>query len=284
MIQNSIGQLIEIQVNGGGWLTQSAPTNHHQFYKRKILAPSERPEDYREVTQAERTALETADAKWQPLPSEFLEGFNTLWLAAVRTTYGFSGGLNPDNTERPYHLHGIDLTHQEAVEIFIQGRPLPMTSQYFGSPMKTHLPRRNYFVSLPASAMFFNCSELEVAEPGAVAIDDNAFRLCPNLRTVGANSTYCFLNTSIGNNTFAGCVSLEFVKGKISGSKPINVKDSPKLTLQNFRYWIDNATQTAAVTITVHPDIFAKMTDPDNSEWHALIADGAAKNLTFVTV
>ena len=36
-------------------------------------------------------------------------------------------------------------------------------------------------------------------------------------------------------------------------------------------------------TITVHPDVYAKLTDETNTEWHALLALAAEKNITFAT-
>ena len=38
-----------------------------------------------------------------------------------------------------------------------------------------------------------------------------------------------------------------------------------------------------AITITVHPDVYAKLTDESNADWHALMASAAAKNITFAT-
>lgn len=47
----------EIYVGEGNFITQSAPTNFHQFYTRKILTESESIDDFREVTAANTKAI-----------------------------------------------------------------------------------------------------------------------------------------------------------------------------------------------------------------------------------
>lgn len=46
---------------------------------------------------------------------------------------------------------------------------------------------------------------------------------------------------------------------------------------------VTNAANTAAITITVHPDVYAKLTDEDNAEWHQILIDAEDKNIQFVT-
>ena len=66
----------EIYVGEGNFITQSAPTNFHQFYTRKILTESESIEDFREVTASEKAALEAADTAWVRPPQEFIDRWN----------------------------------------------------------------------------------------------------------------------------------------------------------------------------------------------------------------
>ena len=41
---------------------------------------------------------------------------------------------------------------------------------------------------------------------------------------------------------------------------------------------------SAAMTITVHPDVYAKLTDESNTEWHNVLMDAMAKNISIATV
>lgn len=88
--------------------------------------------------------------------------------------------------------------------------------------------------------------------------------------------------------------------------------NSPVISYESIRFMVDNAINTSPITITVHPDIYAKLTggiieivplgapditsgsvpDPTNpplsgedlQAWQQLVTDAAAKNITFVTV
>ena len=67
------GSYAEIYVGRGNFITQFAPTYFHQFYTRKILTESESIDDFREVTEAEKTALEESDARWKEPSDELIE-------------------------------------------------------------------------------------------------------------------------------------------------------------------------------------------------------------------
>lgn len=63
----------------------------------------------------------------------------------------------------------------------------------------------------------------------------------------------------------------------------INLANLSALSLASLQYLVTNAANTAPITITVHPDVYAKIQDETNTEWHALLAAGAAKQITFAT-
>lgn len=61
------------------------------------------------------------------------------------------------------------------------------------------------------------------------------------------------------------------------------IKDSPLISLESLQYLITNAANTSPITVTVHADVYAKIQDETNAEWHALIETAAAKQITFAT-
>lgn len=75
-----------------------------------------------------------------------------------------------------------------------------------------------------------------------------------------------------------------------------NLQDAKFVNLDSFQYMIKFATNTTAITITVHPDVYAKITgDTTNAsaaaltadelaQWQQLLTDATAKNITFATV
>ena len=83
-------------------------------------------------------------------------------------------------------------------------------------------------------------------------------------------------------DTFSNCPILENVLIK---SLPLDIsfKDSPLLSLESLRYLINNAANTSPITVTVHADVYDKIQDEGQVDWHALIETAAAKQITFAT-
>ncbi len=83
-------------------------------------------------------------------------------------------------------------------------------------------------------------------------------------------------------NMFARCDSLKNVSIVLQQS--INLSHSRWLSLPSFKFMVANAINTSAITITVHADVYAKLTDETNTEWYQVLLDAADKNITFATV
>ena len=64
----------------------------------------------------------------------------------------------------------------------------------------------------------------------------------------------------------------------------ISLADSPLISLESLQYLITNAANTSVITVTVHADVYAKIQDESNTDWHALLAAAEAKQITFATV
>lgn len=119
--------------------------------------------------------------------------------------------------------------------------------------------------------------------------------LCPESTFVRfSNCTYLFygcqqLVTIIGgitfentanNLAFISCKSLQDVQFNMLRYN-VDLRDSPLLTLESFQYLIENATNTSAITVTVHADVYAKLTDPQQAEWYAVNTAAQGKQISF---
>ena len=78
--------------------------------------------------------------------------------------------------------------------------------------------------------------------------DEPLFKSCPKLETV----YLCAIKTSF------------------------NIIGAPLLSLASIQYMVDNAANTSPITITLHPDAHARLTEE-------LIAQAAEKQITFAT-
>ena len=65
---------------------------------------------------------------------------------------------------------------------------------------------------------------------------------------------------------------------------PDAFKQNTVFRLDCWQYLIANAANTNPITINVHPDVMARMSDETNTEWHQLLLDATAKNIQFATV
>lgn len=84
------------------------------------------------------------------------------------------------------------------------------------------------------------------------------------------------------NGWVSGAVNLESFR--LWGlAKDIEMASCPKLDLETFRYMITKAANTKAITITVHPEVYAKIGDEGNADWHALLELSASKNITIAS-
>lgn len=68
-----------------------------------------------------------------------------------------------------------------------------------------------------------------------------------------------------------------------SASYDVEINDSPFISIESLRYLIENAANTVARTVTVHPDVYAKLADENNAEWHAVWTAAQARQISFAT-
>lgn len=234
---------------GNTWITQSAPTNFHQFYKRKMLTVSENISDYKEVTEAEKTALESADAKWERPPQSFIDRCNTMC--------GQDGGYN-DRTGY-FELNGLtDINYEQMIPIMEAGSftPADLSSAWaFVNNLRTLVTRRIRDVK---GTFMCQRSKIEVLRftDGLFSSLTRAFSDCSMLKSV----RIIRYNTS-AEHAFDGCPLLEDLQlFGLNGN--LYLGDSPLLSLESFRY-IVNRSGTGQKTVTVHPDVMAKLSTPD---------------------
>ncbi|MBP3514419.1 MAG: hypothetical protein J6J74_08100 [Elusimicrobiaceae bacterium] len=224
--------------------------------------------------------------------------FDDQWTAAGGTVI-VSG--------RVYGLNGVnDLTYQEALAIlnYAVRSSNEVYRKLYGAKLRTNifLFQSFYYYTLDISA-FAQTSDLDVVRlapdnNGECYADgtDSVFTNCRKLKTV--------LTTIVDYNrgsvpyrwrqAFKGCVLLEDVR--IKGLKDsISFADSPLLSLASLQYLVTNAANTSAITVTVHADVYAKLTgDTTNAaasaltadelaQWQALVTTAADKNISFAT-
>ncbi len=88
---------------------------------------------------------------------------------------------------------------------------------------------------------------------------------------------------SASDSTFNGCNKLETIYlGAVNRNQDLG--SCKMLSLASLTYLVQHRRGTNEITIIVHPDVYAKLTDTTNTEWNQVLTDATAKNITFVTV
>ena len=220
-----------------------------------------------------------------------------------RALYVAAGAVYNEQTGF-YELNGLtDITEEEMKTIYLQTHVMDKLSSYYNifasSTFRTNLgfnmgiTQTNGRIVSFRESFFFN-QKLEVLrlsfgnninETRMIRTDDMfyAFHGCKKLkRIINQIYVYSIKDKSYFDHTFSQCILLETaLLYKLSAS--ISFPDSPLLSLESLQYMITNAATTSPITVTVHADVYAKIQDESQADWHALIEAATAKQITFAT-
>lgn len=240
--------------------------------------------DYTDEDKAKLTALPTSTQLTEKIDEAKLALFIDQWNAAC----GLSGKYNPANApdaQHPFYLHHIWLTYKEAMAVMTAGSRQTSTlpDAYINQAIRTHLPRIGAGQAAYAAQTFRSCVYLETVEMANLNLGGAVFFDCQKLRSINKTEPAIYNLNGYPSDNFQNCVSLVEIRGVLRGNCDISFSDSPLLSLSSLEYMVSRAVNTQAITVTVHPDVYAKIQDETNTEWHALLAAGAAKQITFAT-
>lgn len=253
--------------------------------------------DYTDADKAKLTELPTSTQLTEKIDEAKLALFVNLWNAAW-TTDGKYDPQNAPDSQHPFMGNGLWFTFAEALRIYdswLKVGKSNMIGAYTGAIQagRTVIPPAHSYSSLDMSSCFNDSINLEVFVTRMCVIGNlnYAFIGCTKLTTVKIH-TLEYLRSAA--NCFAGCSSLTTVElSRLNLS--ISFADSPLLSLSSMQYLVSKACNTTEITVTVHPDVYAKLTgdttnaaasaltEAELAQWQALVATAGAKQITFAT-
>lgn len=191
-----------------------------------------------------------------------------------------------DGVVKPYYLNGIWMTYNEALAVY--NAPVLTNDDrnlnYFGLNIRTHRPPRISFGITVGGRTFAN-STIEVVSQPLLQPGVDCFNSCTKLRSI---HVYNIGSSSYGASAFLRCSALESLSfyGIPQNGVSFSLADSPLISAASLQTLITKTwSNNPGYTITVHPDVYARITAEDKeSEWTRLLTDGAAKNVFFATV
>ena len=194
---------------------------------------------------------------------------------------------------KTYECNGTDdLTFAEAIDImsrYSKRKLTDLTRAYFAAKCRALLPiwcngaikLNSAFQSSYIRKIVFKSHEtpcvVRIASGGSGA----AFHTCGLLREIDGILDFTAEQDPL-TFTFRWCDELREVRIKGLNSNAY-LAESRHISLASIQYLVENATNTKAITLTVHADVFAKLTDESNTEWHAVAVAALAKNITIAS-
>ena len=220
------------------------------------------------------------------------------WNARCVDMYGNKcGGYN--EATGYFELNGLtDITYAQAMEIMSSApywcrAPIGSMPSMSLLNIRTAFPFGGYGNSLGAAALnstFKNCEKLEVVvvQSGNFTPLNGTFSGCKKLRKVVLNTEY---STSFDNAAFYQCYALEELSVQSQILSNINLSPCSRLSVASASNI--TAKGKSGITVTVHADVFAKLTgdmtneaaaaltDDEKAAWAAVLEAACAKNISF---
>lgn len=214
--------------------------------------------------------------------------FRDMWEAACFIYGGWT-------EERGYYLHDVDLTYKQAIESYNVGVPKFTKNELYRERLVVNFHNANsggfdtyeldtFCLSNLDLVVFVLCANADTHFYASKCY--RSFMYCDKLREIRGIINCANVNmgfAAAGAPSFFGCKSLESIRiHKLAEN--VWFGDSPPLSLESLSYIVTNAVNPRVITITVHPDVYAKLTDPENAEWYAVNTAAQAKQIAFATI
>ena len=234
--------------------------------------------------------------------------FSKMGSSAMRPIYEACGAIWNEETGY-YELNGLtDITEEEMMWIYIE------TFGWWKSPdgpicrycrkARTNIRPMTYGVQFNERAIFpfsegifetlnFDMYPNLIGGIYPIIIFNNVkfLNACRKLTVVtGVLQLYKYNNTDF--EVCSTCSLLREIRLRVSNNSGSFCKDSPLLSYESVKYLVDNAANTAAITVTVHPTTYSYLSGTaqpteevggTTEEWQALMTAAASKQISFAT-
>ena len=294
------------------WLTDSGT------YGKGGLPTSQTVVDW--LDKKQKTLAATTDVKVQSADEDtdglyltdsakmrlFIDQWDAAWKVSG-TVYGKYDPENAPDAEHPFMGNEIWMTYEEAILVmeYSSGFSAYQIIYLVNIPIKTLLPiplgSYNTSVDIMSMNELRTIRFIDALNKGNVqVISQHPWFIsnCPNLTKI--EGTF-----NISNMDASSCArflrySVNIKEFRASGlNKHLNLQTNSKLSLATMQYLVDNAstaiTAEKPVVVTVHADVFAKLTgdmtneaaaaltDDEKAAWAAVLTAATSKYISFAT-
>lgn len=223
-----------------------------------------------------------SSADWKLLHETLPEASDSARHAFFDDYWTASGGEvdRVGHPEAPYGLNGLWLTYEEAVAVAAD-------TQYHvaGVTSRTIKGRTNFEPPTKHAAevlVNFQAPNAEVLNVGLFSLASTFggwLSNAPKLVSIIGEIHLTYFNGGMNNSL--KCPKLAEVK--FYGLKrDFDIRYLAAISPESVTYLVNNAANgEAIITVTVHPDVYAKLTDEANADWFGLLTAAAERNIMF---
>lgn len=236
----------------------------------------------------------------------FIDQWDAAWKVSG-TVYGKYDPENAPDAEHPFMGNEIWMTYEEAILVmeYSSGFSAYQIIYLVNIPIKTLLPiplgSYNTSVDIMSMNELRTIRFIDALNKGYVqVISQHPWFIsnCPNLTKIEGTFNISNMDSSSCARFLRGSVNIK--EFRASGlNKHLNLITNSKLSLATMQYLVDNAstaiTAEKPVVVTVHADVFAKLTgdttneaaaaltDDEKTAWAAVLTAATSKYISFAT-
>ncbi len=236
----------------------------------------------------------------------FIDQWDAAWKVSG-TVYGKYDPENAPDAEHPFMGNEIWMTYDEAILVmeYSSGFSAYQIIYLVNIPIKTLLPiplgPYNTSVDIMSMNELRTIRFIDALNKGYVqVISQHPWFIsnCPNLTKIEGRFNISNMGSSSCARFLRGSVNIK--EFRASGlNKHLNLITNSKLSLATMQYLVDNAstaiTAEKPVVVTVHADVFAKLTgdttneaaaalaDDEKTAWAAVLTAATSKYISFAT-
>ena len=221
--------------------------------------------------------------------------FDDLWISAAGSNGTVDHTHTEDNVSKPYYLNEVWMTYEEAIVVYNENYADILSllgREIYGV---TNFPPPNNSSSLQYSNyQARNAKVINVGEGFLPQSFIGWLSSSPKLTKIIGNINLKYWKESIKSYGSLEAPLLTDVSFYHLHNN-FDISSLKSISLSSMQYMANNSTATSPITVTVHPDVYAKLTgDTTNAaaaaltsdelaQWTALAITANSKNISFAT-
>lgn len=222
------------------------------------------------------------------------EVFDDLWIKAAGSNGTVDHTHTEGNVSKPYYLNEVWMTYEEALVVY---------NEKFGKTdglLNRNIRGVTNFAPLLDGTVWaltnFTAYYVKVINVGSIMVKSMVrwINNAPSATKILGIIDLYYWEPSIPSYNYLACPSLTTINLH-NLRYDFNIEKLRSISLASMQYMVNNSQATSSITVTVHPDVYAKLTgDTTNAaaaaltsdelaQWTALATTANSKNISFAT-